>query len=147
VAAVLVGMAVLELTVTHGVGAPKHPERAWAIIGLVTGLVTTATLRLRRRLLTAFAAVISAFFVSYPKVPNSLVLAKTVTLIAPLAFAFVMSQRERKATRAARGRTTAAERRAEVRSRGRQRSAATPSAKSRPTTGRYTPPKARRARR
>jgi hypothetical protein len=148
----LVGVSILNLTVTHGKGAPKHASTTLAIIGLAAALALVGVVRLNHRLIVPLAAIVAAFFVTLPKVPNSLSLAHLFGLILPVVYAFVVTQRQRKAAtalvrarRASPGKPAPAARRADAsprrRGRGRQQGAV----QSGPTPNRrYTPPKTRR---
>ncbi|MDQ2754919.1 MAG: hypothetical protein M3R71_05150, partial [Actinomycetota bacterium] len=103
---VLLAAALANLVVTHGKGAPAHPQTSLSVVGLLAAMVMIGTVRVRNRLLTPFAAVIAAFFVTFPKGPNSLSLIHILALVAPVAYALLVTQRHRKAQgpRAPRGR-------------------------------------------
>ena len=155
VAVVLVAMSLLNLTVTHGKGAPAHPATTLSVIGLVVSLGLFAALQTKSRLIVPFSAVIAAFFVDLPPVPNTLTTAHLVALLIPVAYALWLTQHQRKAQAGARGpraRQTPAERRAQAESSRQARRRGGSSGRDRATSGptanrRYTPPKTRRGRR
>jgi hypothetical protein len=166
VALELIGVSVLNLTVTHGKGAPTHPSTEWAVIGLVASMALIPIVRTHHRLIVGFAAIIAAFFATLPKVPQSLSTAHLLALIIPVVYAFLLTQRQRKAAtaqpRAGRtgatrsagaagqstqsGRSTPADRRAQAGGgRRARRKGAVPSGPQ--ANRRYTPPKSKRPRR
>jgi hypothetical protein len=156
---VLVVIAVVNLVVRTGKGAPAHPQTAFQVAGLAAAVAFIATLRTRHRIVVGIGAILAAIVVTSPKVPDSLATAHILGLILPFAYGLVITQRQRKALLATgrRGRAGRAGRGAAAesgpagsRSRdtraGRRRAAKTPA----PTTGprpsaRYTPPKPKRA--
>jgi hypothetical protein len=152
VALELIGVSVLNLTVTHGKGAPAHPPTRLSVIGLIGSIALIGVVRLHHRLIVPFATIIAAFLVTLPKVPNSLTPAHLLALVIPVVYAFLLTQRQRKATtaqtragRSATSRATPADRRADAVSRRRARQDA---ARQGPRPNRrYTPPKAKRPRR
>jgi hypothetical protein len=97
VALELIVVAILNLTVTKGVGAPAKPSTGMGIIGLVAAAALLVVMRTRHRTAVAFSAIIAAFFVTLPKVPNSLKLAHVVALIFPVIYALILTQRQRRA--------------------------------------------------
>ena len=147
VAIILVLVAVLNLTVRHGAGAPKHPQTGLAALGLIAALAVFPLLRTRNRFIVPFGAVIAAFFVTLPSGPNQVKSLHVVAIIFPLVYALVLTQRQRKAAMA------------QARLKAASRSASEPAAprgsrrrKVEQPTGptpnrRYTPPKRKRARR
>lgn len=154
VALELLVVAILNLVITTGKGAPAHPQTALQLVGVIAPLGFAALLRLRNRTLAGFAAIVAAFFVTLPRVPNSLSVAHVFALAIPLAYGLIITQRQRKAMgsavrggrRAGGGRrpredTKAAGPPAARRRRGRADSA--PASGPRPSP-RYTPPKAKR---
>jgi hypothetical protein len=159
VAAVLAVVGVLNLLITHGKGAPKHPPTGASIGGLLAVAAFVGLLQLRHRLVAPFAAIIAAFFVTTPKVPDALATTGHIlALLLPVAYAVWITQRHRKSQRARQGsplRMTPAERRAAAEARrGNRRSGRTSGSTTAraPASGpraspRYTPPKAKRARR
>ncbi len=148
VAAVLIVVAVVNMTVTTGKGAPKNPPYLLSAIGIVLALAMIVLMRAHRRMLAPFAAVASAFCVTFGKTPNSLVAAHLVAIIAPVIWAFWVTQRSNKAIRAER--IEAAKAKREARQTGRKQGASQPGGRGRrkeaEQTGpaanrRYTPPK------
>ncbi|HEY3811214.1 MAG TPA: hypothetical protein VGL49_07250, partial [Acidimicrobiales bacterium] len=109
------------------------------------------------RLVVPFAAIVAAFFATLPKVPNSLSLAHLFALVLPVIYAFLLTQRQRKAstaqlragkrnatsTGAADTRNAAAGGRRQSRQSRRQPKTQTGPTKNR----RYTPPKSKARRR
>jgi hypothetical protein len=153
VALELIGVSILNLTVTHGKGAPTHSSTRTAVIGLIASIALIGVVRLHHRLIVPFGTIIAAFLVTLPKVPDSLTSAHLLALIIPVVYAFLLTQRQRKATtaqaragRSATGRGTPAERKADAVSRRRARQDAARQTGPRPNR-RYTPPKAKRPRR
>jgi hypothetical protein len=98
VALELVVVSILNLVVTHGAGAPKHPSTSIAIVGLVASIALAGVIRTHHRLIVPFAAIVAAFFATLPKVPNSLSLPHLFALVLPVVYAFVLTQRQRKAS-------------------------------------------------
>jgi hypothetical protein len=153
VALELIGVSILNLTVTHGRGAPAHPPTRLSVIGLIGSIALIGVVRIHHRLIVPFATIIAAFLVTLPKVPDSLTAAHLLALVIPVVYAFVLTQRQRKATtaqtragRSATSRATPAERRADAVGRRRGRQDAAAQSGPRPNR-RYTPPKAKRPRR
>jgi hypothetical protein len=156
IAGELVLVAILNLTVTHGKGAPTHPSRPIEVVGLLASLALFGVLQTRHRFIVPFAMIIAAYIVVYPKTPDSLTLAHLLGLILPVVYAILLMQRQRKAALAqARGRggrgggarLTPEERRAEATQRrqerrDKRRGIIPPSGPQK--SSRYTPPKARR---
>jgi hypothetical protein len=97
VALELVAVSILNLVVTHGKGAPKHPSTSIAVVGLVASIALAGVIRTHHRLIVPFAAIVAAFFATLPKVPNSLSLPHLFALVLPVVYAFVLTQRQRKA--------------------------------------------------
>jgi hypothetical protein len=148
----LVVVSVLNLTFTHGKGAPAHPPTTLSAVGLVVSVGFGALVRTHNRFIVSFAALIAAFFVTLPRIPQSLFVYHVFGLIFPLIYALVLMQRQRKATLARTGSTarqTPAQRRADAdtrrRERRQQKRGAPPPPKVAPNR-RYTPPKAKRPR-
>ena len=151
VALELIAVSILNLTLTHGKGAPTHPSTTLSLIGLVASLAVLGIVRTHHRLIVGFSAVIAAFFVTLPKVPDSLSTTHLLALFIPVIYAFVLTQRQRKAAtarqragRSAASRPAPAASTAAAGSGGRRRrkKATVPTG---PTANRrYTPPKAKR---
>jgi hypothetical protein len=153
VALELIAVSVLNLTVTHGKGAPTHSSTKTAVIGLIASIALIGVVRIHHRLIVPFGTIIAAFLVTLPKVPDSLTSAHLLALIIPVVYAFMLTQRQRKSTtaqaragRAATARGAPPERRADAVSRRRARQEAARQTGPRPNR-RYTPPKAKRPRR
>jgi hypothetical protein len=152
VALELIAVSILNLTVTHGKGAPTHSSTKTAVIGLIASIALIGVIRIHHRLIVPFGTIIAAFLVTLPKVPDSLTTAHLLALIIPVVYAFMLTQRQRKATtaqaragRSATSRGTPPDRRADAVSRRRARQEAARPAGPRPNR-RYTPPKAKRRR-
>lgn len=165
VALELLVVAILNLTVRTGAGAPAHPQTALQVVGVVASIALFGVLQVRSRTIVGFGAIVAAFFVTLPKVPNSLSLAHILALAVPLIYGLIITQRQRRAMgpRARGGRRSggaaAADRSAGGRgrgatsTRGRDRAAtpargrrgkATPAPTGPQANARYTPPKAKR---
>ena len=151
VAALLVAVAILNFAIRHGVGAPKHPATGLDVIGLVAAIALFPLLRTRNRFVAPFAAVIAAFFITLPHGPNSLQSVHVVAIIFPLVYALVLTQRQRKAAMAqvktggARGRSPRSRGLESARKNTKQTNPKQPVTPTR--SGRYTPPKSKRAKR
>jgi hypothetical protein len=149
----LIVVSVFNLIFTHGQGAPAHPPTTLSAIGLIVSIGFGALVRTHNRFIVSFAALIAAFFVTLPRIPQSLFIFHIFGLIFPLIYALVLMQRQRKATLAttkggSAGRSTPAQRRAEADARRRerrQRRGGQPAPKVAPNR-RYTPPKTKRPR-
>jgi len=96
VAAELLLIAILNLAVTHGAGAPAHPQTGKSIAGVVAAAAMFPIVRTGKRMAASFSAIIAAFFVSLPQVPNSLRLLHIFALLVPLAYALLLTQRQRR---------------------------------------------------
>ena len=94
----LVVIAILTLAIHGGKGAPKHPQTALQIAGLVASVAYFAVLQRRSRTLTAFAAIVAAFIITLPAVPDALRSTRVFVLAIPLAYGLIITQRQRKAT-------------------------------------------------
>lgn len=156
VAVELVLVSILNLTVTHGKGAPAHPATLESLIGLAASLALFPIIRTNHRLIVAFATVIAAFFATLPRTPASLTLVHLLALIIPIMYAFILSSRQRKAAsaraKALRSGSSGATKSRPSRepasdSGGRRRGRREKDAPTGPQASRrYTPPKAKRAR-
>ncbi len=101
VAGALIVVAILNLTVTHGAGAPKHPNTTLALVGLVAAIALVPIIRTHHRFIVPLAAIGAAFFVTLPsQVPNSVRSVHIVALVIPVVYAFVLTQRQRRAATA-----------------------------------------------
>jgi len=153
-AAELVVVSIFNLVFTQGKGAPAHPPTTLSAVGLIVSVAFGALVRTHNRFIVSFAALIAAFFVTLPRIPQRLFVFHLFALVLPLIYALVLMQRQRKATLAAAktgsgGRQTPAQRRADADARRRERRqrkrGAPPPPKVAPSR-RYTPPKAKRPR-
>jgi hypothetical protein len=161
VALELIVIAILNLTVTTGKGAPTHSQTTLSLVGLLCAGGFGALLFTRNRMIVSFGAIAAGFFVTLPKVPDRVTVFHLFGLIFPLIYAFVLTQRQRKDSaalqkaRAAGGGggggggsgRTAAERRAQAQAerrdrRGRRSKAPEPTGPA--PSPRYTPPKPKR---
>lgn len=149
VAGILIAVAIANFVVTKGTGAPKHPQTTLSILGLVAALALLPLLQTRNRFIAPFGAVIAAFFVTFPRGPNSVQSLHVLAIVFPLVYALLLTQRQRKAAIAqvkAGGRP-----RREPRVSRRQAAADRGKGTARPSSPsrnrRYTPPKAKRAKR
>jgi len=98
VAAELLVVAILNLTDTHGAGAPAHPEKLLSAVGILAAVAVAATIRFtRHRMVVGFVTIAAAFVVSLPKVPRSLNVVHVITIAIPLIYAFILTQRQNKA--------------------------------------------------
>lgn len=149
VAGVLIAVAIANFVLRHGTGAPKHPSTGLAVIGLVAALAMLPLLHTRNRFIAPFGAVIAAFLVTLPRGPNSLQSLHVLAIIFPLVYALLLTQRQRKAA-IAQVKAGGGPRR-EARGRRRQRAPEQEKPGARPggpaRNRRYTPPKAKRAKR
>jgi hypothetical protein len=150
-------VAILNLAVTHGPGAPAHPQTTLALVGMVASVALVAIIQTKNRMIVSLAAIGAAFFVTLPAVPNSLRAVHLLALIVPVIYAFVLTQRQRRATTALNraGRTARsnaarapATKGAPAEDRNRRRAGkAKKGAAGAPTaSARYTPPKPKRPR-
>jgi hypothetical protein len=150
VAAELIVVSILNLTVTHGKGAPAHPQTVLALAGLAASIALVGLIRTHHRLIAAFGAVMAAFVATLPRVPSSMAISHLLALTLPLIYAFVLTQHQRKAATAqaaARGEKPGRSRgrAAKTEPAGRRQSRRDRAAPSGPKASpRYTPPKSKR---
>jgi hypothetical protein len=161
VAAEILVVAILNLTDTHGAGAPAHPQTALAAVGILGAAAVAAAIRFtRHRMVVAFVSIAAAFLVSVPKIPKSLELVHIFAIAIPFVYAFILTQRQNKArateireARAAgsgsggsRAGRTAAARGAETQAQRRERRGrrGVPEPSGPKASNRYTPPKPKR---
>jgi hypothetical protein len=145
VAAVILVVAVLDLVVTKGTGAPRHPDRWAPLVGIVLAVVLAVSLRWRNRLASPFIAIFAAYFVEVGKTPRSLTYPHVIALASAVGFAVMLTLRHRQEQKAAGGAMSAADRRAAADARRRRRKGEpepAPAVKRPPPSARYTPPKA-----
>lgn len=140
IAALIVLLAVLELTVTSGKGAPKNPSPVLPLVGLVVGLAQAATIRYKNRLITAILGVVGGLLIAYVQVPVSLGIPHSIGFLAPFVYAFLITQRHSRAQRALQGPRNARG------SGGRRGAKAAPEPTGPKASRRYTPPKAKEER-
>jgi hypothetical protein len=101
VALELIFISILNLTVTHGRGAPAHPATAWSVIGLLVSIGLIPIIRFtNHRLIVAFYTVVATFFATQPRTPSSLAITHFLALGIAIVYAFWLSQRQRKAASA-----------------------------------------------
>lgn len=162
VALELLVVAILNIVISKGKGAPAHPQTGLQIIGLLAPLVLVGLIQSRNRTMVGFASIVAAFFVTLPKVPTSLTVAHVLALAVPLAYGLIVTQRQRRAMgntarRGGRGATQSTGSRATSgaggsaggsggangRRRGRKGAKEAVPSGPRPNS-RYTPPKAKR---
>jgi hypothetical protein len=161
VAAELLVVALLNLTDTHGAGAPAHPDKILAAIGILGAAAVVAAIRFtRHRMVVGFVAIAAAFFVTLPKTPNSLTVVHVMAIAIPLIYAFILTQRQNKARMAeikrdrsgdsgssgSRSGRTASSRRADGQAKRRERRGrrGVPEPSGPKASSRYTPPKPKR---
>ncbi|MBV9660374.1 MAG: hypothetical protein JO337_04385 [Acidimicrobiales bacterium] len=148
VAAELVVVAILNLIVTHGKGAPAHPQTTVALIGLFAAIGLAALLRTRNRMIVGIGSVVASFFVStLPQAPQSLSTLHFLALAIPLVYAFYLTQRQRRATTSRlRERRATASSPSPRESSGRRRKRKQAEEPTGPAPSRrYTPPKSKRS--
>lgn len=97
VALELLVVAILNIVISKGKGAPAHPQTGLQIIGVVAPLVLVGLIQSRNRTMVGFAAIVAAFFVTLPKVPTQLAVAHVLALAVPLVYGLVITQRQRRA--------------------------------------------------
>ena len=141
----LVGAAIVDLAVQTGKGAPKHPNTALEIVGLVLALAFFAILRFRNRTVTAFAAVIAAYVIGLPAVPDSIVSTRIYTFIIPVFYAVWLAIRLRRDSKKALAENPPAPKPARP-TRERRTRRPEPEPTGPRASARYTPPKAKRTR-
>jgi hypothetical protein len=144
VAFVILIVAVLDLTVTKGTGAPKHAETWAPLIGIGLAVVLAVSLRWRNRLASPFIAIFAAYFVEVGKTPKSLTYPHVLALASAVGVAVMLTLRHRQDQKAA-GTVSAADRRAAADARRRRRKGEpepVTAVKRPPPSARYTPPKA-----
>jgi hypothetical protein len=156
-------VGVLNTTITTGKGAPVHPNTTLDIVGIAASIAFFGVIQTKSRTIVGFAAIVAAFFVTLPKVPDSLAVPHILALAFPLAYGLIITQRQRraitKATRAGRrgrnaagpaspgpgrGAAAGAGRRDGRGSGGRRRAAPAPTPTGPTASRRYTPPKTKR---
>jgi hypothetical protein len=153
VALELLVVAILNVVLRTGPGAPAHPQTTLQLLGIIASVGLFALIRVRNRTIVGLGAIVAAFFVTLPKVPNSLTLPHILALVVPLAYGLIVTQRQRRAIgntarsgrRAPGGARPAAARSSRGRQDTRRRAAKAPAVASGPRrSARYTPPKAKR---
>jgi len=150
VAAILIAVAIANFLIRHGTGAPTHPQTTLQIIGLIAAVALLPILRTRNRFIAPFAAVIAAFFVTFPRGPNSVQSMHVIAIVFPLVYALLLTQRQRKAAiaQAKAGGSTRPPARSARRKRSKKDEDDSSNRPKAPTPNRrYTPPKAKRAKR
>lgn len=150
VAAILIAVAIANFLIRHGAGAPKNPPTTLDAIGLLAAIAVVPILWTRNRFIAPFASVIAAFFVTFPRGPNSVQSIHILAIIFPLVYALVLTQRQRKAAiaQAKAGRSAPPTSRPRLRKRSKEEDTDSSDRSKAPTPNRrYTPPKAKRAKR
>jgi hypothetical protein len=156
VAAELLAVAILNLTDTHGAGAPAHPDKVLSVLGILAAAAVVAAIRFtRHRMIVGFVTIAAAFLVSLPKVPDSLEAVHVIAIAIPLIYAFILTQRQNKARMADVKRARAGEsgsggaRRAEAQGKRSERRGrrGMPEPSGPKASNRYTPPKPKRPQR
>jgi len=135
IAGFIVLLAVLELVITTGKGAPKNPSPILPLLALAIGLVQAATIRFKNRLVTALVGVAGGLLIATTKVPDSLGIPHSLGFLAPLVYAFLVTNRHNRAQRAQRGPRNQPQRG------GRRGSKAAPEPTGPKASRRYTPPR------
>lgn len=148
VAGLIVVAAVIELTITHGQGAPPTPPRILPGVSIVLAIGVALTIRFRNRIVTGIAAAAAALVLSFVQVPVSVGVVRVVGFIAAFAYAFIIIQRQssaqRRLNREARERGRGGASRGGSTGRGGQGGRNAPEPTSGPRASRrYTPPKPR----
>lgn len=159
VALELLVVAVLNIVISNGKGAPAHPQTGLQIIGVVAPLALAGLIQTRNRTMVGFAAIVAAFFVTLPRVPTRLAVAHVLALAIPLVYGLVITQRQRRAmgnsarrggrrepgaTNARSGRGPASAGTGTARRRGGRKGAKEEVPAGPRPNARYTPPKAKR---
>ena len=89
VALELIFISILNLTVTHGKGAPAHPATTWSVIGLLISIGLIPIIRFtNHRLIVAFYTVAATFFATQPRTPSSLAITHFLALGIAIVYAF-----------------------------------------------------------
>jgi hypothetical protein len=168
VAAELLVVAVLNLVIRSGPGAPTHPDTTLEIVGLVAALAFFPLILVRNRTVVGLGAIVVALFVAtLPRTPRSLSIPHLLAVAVPFVYGLILTQRQRRAIGKSAARRPARDRsrrsdgsdrsRSRARSnqrrpergrdaggrRGRGRSQLPPPSGPR-ASARYTPPKAKR---
>lgn len=101
VALELIFISILNLSVTHGKGAPAHPATLWSSVGLLASVALIPVIRFtNHRLVVAFYTIIATFLATQPRTPSSLAITHFLALGIAVVYAFWLSQRQRKAASA-----------------------------------------------
>jgi hypothetical protein len=145
----LLVVAVLNLVVTGGAGAPRHQPVLLEYGGIAATAVYVGLLQVRNRTLTGLVALLVAFVVAeLPKVPNRLTVTHLIAMVIAFVYALLITQRQRKAVGLTARRTRAGRATAGTDRPVSARSSRRPSEPARPTgpqrSARYTPPKSKR---
>ena len=143
IGAELILMAILELTDTHGKGAPAHPATWMSVAGLVASVLMLGLLQTKNRTFVALSTILASLLIDLPSVPNSLVMAKLFAVFIPIVYGIVLVRRR---SRSAQIRQQAGIDTAPATGRGRTDRSGKGGSNPAPvrTTGRYTPPKSKR---
>lgn len=135
IAGFIVLLAILELTITSGRGAPRNPSTILPLLAGVIGVIQAATIRFKNRLVTALVGVAGGLLIASTRVPDSLGIPHSLGFLAPLVYAFLVTNRHNRAQRALRGPRNQAQRG------GRRGAKAAPEPTGPKANRRYTPPR------
>jgi hypothetical protein len=89
----MVVVAVLQLVIRTGPGAPKHPNTFLEVAALVVAAAQFGVIRSKNRTFTALGVIVSGLLIDIPTVPNRLVYAKLFAVLIPLIYGFVLMRR------------------------------------------------------
>ena len=104
VAAELLLASVISFLTRHSAGVPANQVQTWKYVAsFAAALALIPVIRTRRRMAAGFASIIAAFVVSLPPGTKSQQLIHVLVLVIPLAYALLLTQRQRKATLAVGG--------------------------------------------
>lgn len=103
IAGLIVLIAILELTVTTGKGAAKNPSTILPLLALVLGVAQAVSIRWKNRIVTALIGVAGGLLVGVTRVPDSIGIPHSLGFLAPVVYAFLVTNRHNRAQRALRG--------------------------------------------
>jgi hypothetical protein len=142
VAVIIAAIAVLELLVTGGAGAPTHTDYILPVVALALAVGQAATIPRHNRLITGVLGIVAGLIVDFDRVPNSLVVPHSIAIFAPLVYAFLVTQRYSRAQRALQP-PRQPRQRGGASARSSRRAKAEPEPTGPKANRRYTPPKPR----
>ncbi|MHB1930111.1 MAG: hypothetical protein ACYCUG_11965 [Acidimicrobiales bacterium] len=143
-AVVILAVAVLNLVVTKGKGAPAHPALWPSYAAIVLALGLAVSMRWRSRMVSPFVAIFGGMFDTLVRGPDSIATAHYVVIFAAFGFAVALTMRQRREQKAlgilpSRGRRGG---RATNPASGRRGASAADDGPKKPVASRrYTPPK------